>query len=238
MSGEWAAPEAQWVRDGSIVFQQALSRLGDGQFTLESNLSTWTKAHVIAHVSANAQAIGRLLRWAMTGERTLMYDSVEARDKEIAEGASMDPSSLRSWWQESDAHLLTSFATLPEEAWNNVVVTAQGREVPARETLWMRSREVCIHAVDLDAGVGFPDLPEEFLLRLIKEAVAKHSSGEVNSAVLLTDDDGRQWRIEGDGEQFAVTGSLGGLASWLTGRGADGVRDSHNSRPPDLAKWL
>jgi len=167
-----------------------------------------------------------------------MYASAEARDKEIAEGSSMAPSDLRSWWQESDASLRDSFATLPPEAWDNVVVTAQGREVPARETLWMRSREVCIHTVDLDAGIGFEDLPEGFLLRLIDEAVAKHSSGDVNPAVLLTDDEGRQWRIEGGGEQFLVTGSLDALASWLTGRSADRLRDSRGSRPPDLAKWL
>lgn len=234
----WDSSEAQWVRNGSELFAKALQSVSDTGLAEDCRLDGWTRAHVTAHVAANAQAIGRLLHWAATGEPTPMYESMEARDQEIAEGASKSAEEIREWWNRSDNELNRGFSMLSPQAWDQIVVTAQGREVSASETLWMRSRELCIHAVDLDASVGFADLPEEFLLRLIDEAAAKHSSSDVNPAVLLTDNAGREWRIEGAGEQFVVTGSLDALASWLTGRGADGVRDSRDSRPPDLAKWL
>jgi len=238
MNHEWSSSEAQWVRDGSLLFQQALSGLRNTELTSHSNLIGWTRAHVIAHVAANAQAIGRLLHWASTGEPTPMYASVEERDREIAEGSLMDPDDLRDWWKVSDTSLQTSFADLLPEAWKSKVVTAQGREVTARETLWMRSREVCVHAVDLDAGVGFGDLPEAFLVRLIDDATAKHSSNEQNPSVIINDEQGRSWNILAGSGQFEVHGSTDALASWITGRSAQGVQAIQDSRPPTLAKWL
>lgn len=238
MTDEWSSSPAQWVRDGSALFSRALSAVSDSELQDASLLPDWTRAHVTAHVAANAQAIGRLLHWAATGEPTAMYPSLAERDREIAERSSLPADQLCAWFSQSDLAMQSAMESMSRESWENIVVTAQGREVPARETLWMRSREVCIHAVDMHAGIEFDDLPDGFLLRLIDEAHVKHSSVEGCPAMVLQSDGGERWRVGGDGAEITVTGSLGSLAAWLTGRGANGVRDIEGAALPVLGKWL
>ena len=70
-------------------------------------------------------------------------------------------------------------ATLTEDQWSAEVVTAQGRTVLADQTPWMRAREVMVHAVDLDAGITFVDLPPEFLAALRDDILAKRGPDAV-----------------------------------------------------------
>lgn len=52
----------------------------------------------------------------------------------------------------SSTHPRLEWRDLPDANWTHEVRTAQGRTVPASETVWMRTREVWVHAVDLDNG--------------------------------------------------------------------------------------
>ena len=84
-----------------------------------------------------------------------MYASTAVRDHEIEFGATLSPIALRHLFDHSAVHLNVEWRDLPGDAWHHTVRTIQGREVPATETVWMRSREVWIHAVDLDNGASF-----------------------------------------------------------------------------------
>ena len=240
MSTEWQSETADWVRTGANLFANLVGKCTEADLASASLLPGWNRSHVVAHVSANAQAIGRLLHWARTGQETAMYSSMEDRDREIAAGAQLPLVELASWYAESDEALQQAFATLPQESWAQRVVTAQGREVPASETLWMRSREVLIHAVDMDMGVGFGNLPEGFLVRLAGEAAARHSANPAaEQAIAITTEDGhRSWMIEGEGDAIAVTGSIGDIAAWLVGRGSGHAPCADGSPAPSLPKWL
>jgi uncharacterized protein (TIGR03083 family) len=245
MASPWQGNVADWLRTGSGLFAQAAQRCTEADFAGASLLPGWSRSHVVSHVSANAQAIGRLLHWARTGEPLPMYPSMQERDREIAEGAQLPMDELISWYTTSNDALQCSFATLPDDAWSYQVLTAQGREVPAVETLWMRSREVCIHAVDLDMDIGFAQLPEDFLVRLAHEAAARHNgNSSTKLAISITTDDGRYlWKIDsadGDHGDSAVdiTGPLADIASWLVGRGAGSTYCADGAPVPDLPKWL
>lgn len=240
MDQPWSSPEAEWVRAGSALFASALASLSDSDLPDPSLLPDWSRAFVVSHVAANAQAIGRLLHWARTGEPTPMYESFEARDQEIRDGAALPASELREWFVSSDAAVNHDFDTLDASAWSHEVVTAQGRTVPARETLWMRSREVCIHAVDLAASVTFDELPEGFLQRLVTEVVAKHSANDDPRPTirLHSSDTSGEWVIDGGPETVDVQGSLARIAQWVSGRGADGISVTGEGGPPQLPKWL
>jgi hypothetical protein len=62
MSSPWeTAPEAQWLRTGSSLLAATLADVNAEQLTEDSLLPDWSRAYVVSHVSANAQAIGRLL---------------------------------------------------------------------------------------------------------------------------------------------------------------------------------
>ena len=210
----------QWMQIGSDLVADALANFDERDFAVESQLPGWTRKHLIAHLAANGDAIGNLIHWAATGEVTPMYSSPEARAADIEIGS------------------LRSGSELTAEQWGNEIVTAQGRTVPASETPWMRSREVMIHAVDLDAGIEFDDLPEEFLRALCDDIVTKRAGITGSTAITLVSETSDEWTLPGSGEAVQVTGSLAAIAAYLAGRQYSGLTTSGNDEVPELSAWL
>ena len=174
----------------TTLFLNAVDSLGDASFTEPTALPGWTRAHVIAHVHSNAEALRRLVRWARTGDESRMYTSPARRSEEIEGGARLEPEKLRALAHESAAALTADLAELTSGQLANIVITAQGRSITAAEIPWLRCREVGVHAVDLDAGVLFADLPDEFLAALVQDVIVKRTAN----------------------------GELAAIAAWLTGR--------------------
>ncbi|MGX1541243.1 maleylpyruvate isomerase N-terminal domain-containing protein [Streptomyces adustus] len=163
-----------WARTGTELMLDAVAGLDEDGFAAASALPGWTRKHLAAHVAANADALGNLVHWAATGEKTPMYASAEERAAGIARGPALSADELRSWLTESARRLAGGLDRLTDEQWRHEVVTAQGRTVPATELPWMRAREVCVHAVDLRIGVvTFADLPKGFLAALVEEIRVK-----------------------------------------------------------------
>jgi len=179
-----------WMDHGTKLFLAAVERLGDPELLEPTGLPAWTRRHVVAHVHYNAEALRRLVSWAATGVESAMYASPEQRAREIDEGAHLPADRLRDLVARSAADLADDLDRLAADAWGADVVTAQGRRIPATEIPWLRAREVVVHAIDLDAGIGFADLPDDLVEALLVDAVTKR----------------------------ARTGDGPGLASWLTGR--------------------
>jgi maleylpyruvate isomerase len=222
----------EWWAGGERILGTALGRLVPHEYAEPSLLPGWTRAHVLAHVAGNADAVTNLLTWARTGVETPMYASPEARDAEIGRRAALPPAELEAEVLAASRRLAESVAVLPEEAWTAEVRTAQGRTVPAREIFWIRAREVWVHAVDLDAGVGFADAPAELLATVVDEVFAAWDrQGEVPALTVFAAD--RDWGSGGP----AVAGSLPDVAGWLTGRTAgEGLRC--DGPLPTLPRWL
>lgn len=222
-----------WAEEGGDAFHRALAGLGDATFGTPGTLPGWTTGHVVAHVAYNAQALRRLVRWARTGEKTPMYASYEARNAEIDQGATLPPAELRALCRDHDAALRADLAGLDDSAWSALVVTAQGRTVPAAEVPLMRAREVWIHGVDLGDGLGFGDFPPALLDRLLTDLTA----GLTEPALILAPTDRpRTWTVAG-ADPVRVTGTAAGLSRWLTGRGADDVT-AESGPLPELPRWL
>ncbi|MGV9292918.1 maleylpyruvate isomerase family mycothiol-dependent enzyme [Amycolatopsis sp. NPDC003676] len=193
----------KWVAFGTELFLTHATDLSG-----PSALPGWTRKHLAAHVAANADALGNLVHWARTGERTPMYTSPEQRNADIEAGSQRSEAQLTSWLQGSARSFASGMASLTPEQWQTEVVTAQGRTVPASEIPWLRAREVCVHAVDLGTGLTFADLPEAFLSALVAEIQAKR------------------------GLDTVPDGPLPDVAAYLAGRphSLTGV--------PDLGPWL
>jgi maleylpyruvate isomerase len=119
-----------------------------------------------------------------------MYASPEQRADEIETGAKLEPAKLRSLVHESAAALSDELTQLTPVQLEHIVTSAQGRRIPADQIAWLRCREVGVHAVDLDAGVTFADLPQEFLISLIQDVIVRRTAN----------------------------GDLATIAAWLTGR--------------------
>ena len=220
------------VRLGTEHFAEALAELYDADLDGDSLLPGWTRRHVVAHVGYNALAIARLVEWANTGIETPMYESPEARDNEIAHGAALSARELRRLFEHSAAELERAWRGLPEKNWTKQVKTSKGLLVPASETVWMRTREVWIHAVDLDDGASFDDIPDDVLAHILTDITSTWKDRGDGAGLRLAATDGSQ-QVFGDQSADAevVSGSLADLAAWATGRSTDGVSSSTEGLP-------
>lgn len=227
-----------WAEHGAKLVHEGLAGLDEEALSGASALPGWSRRHVTAHLAANADAVGNLVRWAATGERTPMYTSPEQRVADIETGSTRTGDELRTWFDASAARLSAAMGALTRGQWATEVVTAQGRTVPASETPWMRAREVMVHAVDLGAGTTFADLPCEFLEALADDIVAKRSSATATPALVLRPTDVRpQWHVGGPGEPVTVVSPLAELVAYLAGRDAT-VATATGAPAPTLPAWL
>ncbi len=194
-----------WVEAGTA---RLLAVADTADLEAPSALPGWNRRYVVAHVAANADALRNLARWARTGEERPMYASPEERAAGIERGARLPPAELLAWLRSSADTLASDWDALTDKQWARLVRTAQGRMVPAVETPWMRAREVYVHAVDLDAGITFAQLPDDFLAALVNDISAKRGLAILPEA------------------------DMPEVAAWLAGR-PHGLTDA-----PELAPWL
>ncbi|MCU1517702.1 MAG: hypothetical protein JWQ75_2423 [Pseudarthrobacter sp.] len=232
------------ARRGTAFFARKLNELTDPELDAGTRLAGWTRRHVVAHVGYNARAIARLVEWAGTGVETPMYSSPEARNQEINFGATLSPIALRNLFDHSAVHLNVEWRDLAASAWRHQVRTAQGRDVPATETVWMRTREVWIHAVDLDNGATFADIPASVLERLLADITgAWHTRG--TDAGLLIKVSGTDMRFGDTSAEnpTLITGPLPAVVQWAAGRGTTGVNATGpgaatNGSVPAAPAWI
>ena len=226
------------ARRGTAFFAQRLAELTDDELDGDTLLDGWTRKHLLAHVGYNAAALCRLLDWAATGVETPMYESTEQRNQEIREGATLSPAALRNLFDHTVARLDEKWRHLPESAWDAEVRTAQGRSVPASETVWMRTREVWIHAVDLANGARFTSFPDIVLESLLTDIAGTWQRKGVGGDLVIEMTGAEPVTIgsEGSDSRRVVRGPLAGVVRWAAGRGAIGV--SSNGRVPLPPPWL
>lgn len=225
------------ARRGTAYFAQRLAELSDADLDGPTLLSGWSRRHLLAHVGYNAAALCRLLDWAATGVETPMYESPEQRGREIDEGATLSPAALRNLFEHTVARLDEKWRHLAESAWDAQVRTAQGRLVPASETAWMRTREVWIHAVDLDNGGRFGDFPEVVLDALLADIVAMWRKKDLGAGLVLEVDGRPPVAVqEGSSPTTTVAGHMPAVVRWAAGRGSVGLHiDGQLQAPP---RWL
>jgi maleylpyruvate isomerase len=236
------------ARRGTAFFARKLNELTDAELDAGTRLPGWTRRHVVAHVGYNARAIARLIEWAATGVETPMYPSPEARNQEINFGATLSPIALRNLFDHSAVHLSVEWRDLPDANWANDVRTAQGRTVPASETVWMRTREVWIHAVDLDNGATFNDIPAPVLERLLKDITGAWKTRGTDAGLLV-----KVMGTAGNGagltfgdttaaDPTIITGALPAVVEWAAGRGNSGVTAAGPGAPtqevPAAPAWI
>jgi maleylpyruvate isomerase len=162
-----------------------------------------------------------------------MYDSPEARDADIAVGATRTAPEILTDLEDSAARFAAAAAGLsgsPEQA---EVEMRGGRKVLGGQLPTLRLMEVAIHHVDLDAGYTFADADPGFIKRAVANSVSRMTATAEAPQVTLRSDEGDTWTI-GDGRQV-VTGSNAALLLWLT-RG-NGAGLSSNAGLPRLPSW-
>ncbi|MEU7629053.1 maleylpyruvate isomerase family mycothiol-dependent enzyme [Nocardia sp. NPDC049220] len=230
------AQTRRWAVLGTDLFTRAVSDDEDW-LRAASGLPEWSRRQLVAHVAANADALGNLVHWAATGEPTPMYPTPHTRAAEIARGSELPCPDLLAWLRLSADGLADAMAALDGRQWKTSVVTAQSRTVAATEIPWLRAREVCVHSVDLAHGITFADLPADFLAALCDDVVAKPATAPRPALVLEATDSGDRWVLPGNESPITLAGSLHQITAYLTGR-PNHLTSDDASPPPVLGPWL
>lgn len=211
---------------------EAAGKLTDADLVEPSLLPGWTRGHVLAHLSRNADSLVNLLLWARTGIETPQYASAYLREADIEAGA---PRPLRDQLEDlaaSAERWLALARVMPEDRWPTIVRNRQGGEIPATKVPWMRLLEVEIHHVDLALDYTPADWSEAFLSRLLPQSVADRAALAGPGFTVHATDTGYTGTT-GPGAT-TITGPAAALAAWLIGRSKG---EDLTGELPDLTAW-
>ena len=174
-----------------------------------------------------------------------MYASSTQRNEEIEFAATLPSQALRNLSDHAAIHLTVEWRDLPEDAWRSEVRTAQGRIVPVSETVWLRTREVWIHAVDLANGGRFEDFPPELLDALLADVLVawsrrREAEGLPEFVLDAVDRSDRPQSVTAHSSMplIVVRGTAAALARWATGRSTDGVLMADGQWVGAAPRWL
>ncbi len=222
---------------------QALVRtvdaLSDHEYAEPTQLPGWTRAHVVAHLTLNAEGLTGVLHGAHVGEARTMYASPEARDSDIAELAGAAPAELRERLLTSIGLFREALDAMHETDWKGRFErTPGGQDLALANVPLMRVREVEIHHADLDAGYDAADWPEAFRVVLL-ESMTKRPYPTPFS--VSPSDLDRTWHYgearEGVAAGAVVSGTSAALGWWLTGRGSGEGLTSDTNELPEVEAW-
>jgi maleylpyruvate isomerase len=118
-----------------------------------SLLLGWSRAHVVAHLARDADAMRNLLIGVRTGQDRPAYASAEARNADIGTSAAAEARELVDDLVSSAMALRTVARQLPDAAWWYQVQVLDSPRFPASQLLSRRLAEVELHHCDL--GIGY-----------------------------------------------------------------------------------
>jgi len=203
---------------------QHLAQLGEADLAEPTALPGWSRAHVVAHLAANANALATALRRVGDGETPEQYPGGKTgREAEIEALAARPPDELVQEAIQASRRLGEAWDLLDAPAWETGRLLTLVGPVPVAEVPFRRLREVEVHVVDLCLGVEPEDWVPEYVL------------GELDRSLPLVGERlalGVQLRLEvvlPDGRRVETTAGAGGTAvtrsapaatvvAWLVGR--------------------
>jgi maleylpyruvate isomerase len=219
--------------------------LDDETVRAPSRCEGWTRAHVLSHLARNADGLGNLVHWAVTGTAVAMYSSPQAREADIEAGSTRGAQEILTDLEDSAARFAAAAAALAGPPEQTEVEMRNERRVLGGQLPTLRLMEVVFHHVDLDAGYTFADADPGFVSRAVNNAVERMSAGGEAPSVVLHGGEGKTWTIRdaagvdsagmdsardpaarGDDAAQHVAGSNAALLLWLArGDGADVTSD-------------
>jgi maleylpyruvate isomerase len=207
-------------------------RLTDDDVRRQSLLPGWTVGHVLTHIARNADSLVNLATWARTGVPTPQYASPESRDADIEAGSGRPIAAQIDDLARSADRLREALAQLPADAWDVVVEWRGGAKKAAGVIPSARLTEVDVHHADLGLAYGFGDIPADFRLKLLADAVGGWP--DYFGVSVYADDVDRAFPQ--DARPLVVHGTSGDLLGWASGRtGPD--RLSYDGELPPVPDW-
>ncbi|KUO13446.1 maleylpyruvate isomerase family mycothiol-dependent enzyme [Streptomyces sp. DSM 15324] len=201
------------VREATDRLLTAVGNLDDAATAEPSLLPGWSRGHVLAHLSRNADALVNVF------EGRPMYADATVRDADIDRDAPRPLEVQLADLRESAARFQAA-AAVPAD-WSRTVELRNGVTDRASRVPFRRWAEVELHHVDLGIGYTLEDLPEEFTGRQT-DFLADRFAGHPDVPPTRLTDGTRAWHTgrEADEPEVTVTGAPADLLGWLAGRRA------------------
>lgn len=187
--------------------------LDDAALGEPSLLPGWSRGHVLAHLSRNADALVNVL----SGRP--MYAGAEARDADIEAGSGRPLTVQLADLRDSADAFARAADGLTGEQWEQTVELRNGVTDRAAALPFRRWVEVELHHIDLDTAHTVADLPGRFTDRALEYLTHRFAGRADVEPVEIRAEDGRHWRTgRADGTPVVVAGSPAALVGWLAGR--------------------
>ncbi|MFJ3531265.1 MULTISPECIES: maleylpyruvate isomerase family mycothiol-dependent enzyme [unclassified Streptomyces] len=200
------------LREATARLLSATEKLDDSELARPSRLPGWSRGHVVAHLSRNADALVNVLQGRP------MYADSETRDRDIERDAPRPQAEQLADLAESAARFVAA-AAAPAD-WSRTVTMRNGVTDSASRIPFRRRGEVELHHVDLGVGYELEDLPDDFTAREIDFLAERFAGHPDVVSTAVADDTGRIWTTGGgkEGGPVAVRGTAPELLGWLSGR--------------------
>ncbi|MFE0458943.1 maleylpyruvate isomerase family mycothiol-dependent enzyme [Kitasatospora sp. NPDC058965] len=224
---ETAATTLREVDEATERLLHTVAALDPAALAEPCALPGWTRGHLLAHLSRNADSLVNLLRSARTGEDVPQYASEQAREDGIQQGAARPLAEQLDDLRASAGRLAGAAAELPAAAWSAELKHRHGYTFPACELPWKRLAELEYHHVDLAAGYTPAHWSAGFATAEFRKLAGRFATLDGLPAVELVAEDTGDRALLGTGAaadapfQLRVEGPVRALLAWLSGR-ADG----------------
>ncbi|MET7861540.1 maleylpyruvate isomerase family mycothiol-dependent enzyme [Streptomyces sp. NPDC005318] len=216
------------VREATDRLLSATGKLDDTTVAEPSRLPGWSRGHVLAHLSRNADALVNVLQGRP------MYADSETRERDIERDAPRPLAEQLADVRES-ADLFLAAAAEPAD-WSRTITMRNGVTDSASRVPFRRRIEVELHHVDLGIGYELEDLPDEFVAREIDFLAERFDGHPAVVSTSVAADDGRLWTTGGgaEGGPVVVRGTAPALLGWLSGRRDGSALTVDSGRLPAL----
>lgn len=200
------------LREATGRLLSATEKLDDSALASPSRLPGWSRGHVVAHLSRNADALVNVLQGRP------MYADSETRDRDIERDAPRPRAEQLADLSESAARFVAA-ASAPAD-WSRTVAMRNGVTDSASRIPFRRRIEVELHHVDLGVGYELEDLADDFTAREIDFLAERFAGHPDIVSTSVADDKGRSWTTGGgaEGDPVTVSGTAPELLGWLSGR--------------------
>lgn len=152
------------MREAHRALESTINGLDGSDLPLASALAGWSRAHVLAHLAANADSFVRIVAAAGRGETVVQYEGgAEGRAAGIESGVRLPASALLDWVRTSAADLESALDAASDVAWRGQGASVAGARIPVADVPFRRWREVVVHHADLGLDYGWADWPARFV---------------------------------------------------------------------------
>jgi maleylpyruvate isomerase len=194
----------------------------------------WTRAHVIAHLARDADAMTNLTTWAVTGRETPAYESREKRDADIEAAAKLSAAKLAGALEQADARLLEAVRTLKDGVKVETLPTLFTGEINVFALPALRTTELIVHHNDLDTTWEWHEADPDATLDAIEVCVRRLQANNDSPGLQIIAREGEEWTV-GDGSH-RIEGYYEALLPFLAREQVDeGLR--YEGELPSLPPW-